>query len=66
MSKIMDIHVEPATLAVGLAVALLAFYLVKTLTSSKKNLPPSPPGALPVVGHTLTMAKSKYPWRTFQ
>lgn len=62
----LDLGIQPRVLLAGIAaVALLAMVLQK-LSSQKKSYPPSPPGALPVLGHTLTMAASKYPWRTFQ
>ena len=65
MTTLLDVHFQPATLLIGLFVAVITYTIVK-MNTGRKNLPPSPPGALPVIGHTLTMAKSTYPWRTFQ
>lgn len=60
------LDLSPGVLAAAVAAILVSLILFRRSSSNNKMpLPPSPEGSLPVLGHTLTMAKSKYPWRTF-
>lgn len=55
---------EISTTTVAIVAVLLLAFLLRPRTKFPAPLPPSPPG-YPLIGQTLTMAKAKWAWRTF-